>query len=239
MEFLVVLNCDCDQIQTAISARLDGEDNRSGLADDVIDAHIAGCASCSAFLEQAAQVKRTLNFSIPEHDFVTPDLSDVILAGVESQWHKNTSSQVLSRVLSRLLLCISGGLWFLMAFLILAQSQVTQQQEISDIDVAAQEFTAMAFHLAALRCSLGIGLLFSAWKPQLSAGIAPVFFALWMFSFGVYAKDIVLGELAVNQFLYLALLLLSVVAILWAWLSVRGLSLIGQFRAALSAKPSD
>jgi predicted anti-sigma-YlaC factor YlaD len=46
---------DCSVFREAISARLDGEE--SGLADEVFDAHLAGCADCRAWVEAAGALR--------------------------------------------------------------------------------------------------------------------------------------------------------------------------------------
>ena len=91
----------CSQVQAALSARLDGES--SPLADDVIDAHLTGCADCRRFLEQAAVINRQLAFSDPAKtvDIQIPDLADQILAGVEPTWRRERANRAVAMVCAR------------------------------------------------------------------------------------------------------------------------------------------
>jgi len=84
---------DCARVQAALSARLDGED--TGVPDDVVDAHLSGCVECQAFFEQAARLNRQLRLTeVPVGDAV-PDLSEMILAGVEPVRRRRAASRVL------------------------------------------------------------------------------------------------------------------------------------------------
>ncbi|HEY6425476.1 MAG TPA: zf-HC2 domain-containing protein [Pseudonocardiaceae bacterium] len=57
-------NCavDCMQWREALSARLDGED--SGVEPGAIDAHLAICAACSGFVDDAARVTRLARMAV-------------------------------------------------------------------------------------------------------------------------------------------------------------------------------
>ena len=58
-----------------LSAQLDGEDDAESRA--LVDEHLAGCAGCRAWLEQAALVNRLTRTAVP-----VPDLGDRILASL-------------------------------------------------------------------------------------------------------------------------------------------------------------
>jgi predicted anti-sigma-YlaC factor YlaD len=58
-----------------LSAQLDGEDDAASRA--LVDEHLAGCAGCRAWLEQAAVVNRLTRMAVP-----VPDLGDRILASL-------------------------------------------------------------------------------------------------------------------------------------------------------------
>src|SRR5690242_11281066 len=62
----------CEDVQAALSARLDGED--PGLSSEAVDGHVAGCATCSAWL--AGVQALTIGQADP------PDLTDRIMAAV-------------------------------------------------------------------------------------------------------------------------------------------------------------
>ncbi len=58
-----------------LSAQLDGEDEAASRG--LVDEHLAGCAGCRAWLEQAALVNRLTRMAVP-----VPDLGDRILASL-------------------------------------------------------------------------------------------------------------------------------------------------------------
>ena len=113
---------DCARVQAALSARLDGED--TGVPDDVVDAHLSGCVECQAFFEQAARLNRQLRLTeVPVGDAV-PDLSEVILAGVEPVRRRRAASRVLGLALSRVMLILVGLGLVVWAYRLVALSTV-------------------------------------------------------------------------------------------------------------------
>ncbi|MEU2793611.1 zf-HC2 domain-containing protein [Streptomyces sp. NPDC007100] len=48
----------CSRVRTALSARLDGEQLPPGVTDGRLDAHLAACADCRRWSEQAARLRR-------------------------------------------------------------------------------------------------------------------------------------------------------------------------------------
>src|SRR5215472_16884127 len=63
----------CEDVQTALSARLDGEP--AGLDADLIERHLAGCVACATWLDGARSLAVP---ALPD----PPDLSRPILAAV-------------------------------------------------------------------------------------------------------------------------------------------------------------
>jgi predicted anti-sigma-YlaC factor YlaD len=68
----------CDDIRAALSARLDGEE--TGLPDDVVDDHLAGCAACVAWREAAQQ----LDLAVRMEAVQAPDLAESIMQAVDA-----------------------------------------------------------------------------------------------------------------------------------------------------------
>ncbi len=64
----------CDPFREALSARLDGE--ALGLPRRALDDHLAGCAGCAAWAEDAARVTRRARVAPAE---TTPDLTAAVL----------------------------------------------------------------------------------------------------------------------------------------------------------------
>lgn len=226
MRCSAVLNCE--QIQAALSAQLDGED--PGLDPDVVDAHVAGCTQCQAFLEQAALVNRTLNLAALHDQPLAPDLSDSILAGLEPQTRRQAATRSLQTALSRIALVLVGCGWLAGAIVLfihgISGSEVEQSVELSIVQ------------LAALRSALGFSLFLAAWQPKIVDGLLVLTFALWMFSFGFLGKEVVLGSGSRETMNYLVLLLFTVIALSWSWISSRGWIYFQKLFSALRAQPS-
>ncbi|MDO4908819.1 MAG: zf-HC2 domain-containing protein [Corynebacterium sp.] len=186
----------CEQIQAALSARMDGEQPQ--LADDVIDAHVAGCEECKAFQEQAELLQS--HFTVAAEARPPETLSASILAGVEEERRKQAATRFMQLVWGRIGLVLTG-----IGFLWLA---------VRALMVSAMDETGVTMDGAALRLSLGVGLFFAAWRPRLAGGMFPVYAALWSFSIGFHMKEIFFGGFDMR----ILMLLPAVIFLAWVWL---------------------
>lgn len=219
----------CEDVQAALSARIDGEP--TGVPDDVIDAHLSGCLDCQNFFERATALGRLLTFQEAGsgHQHV-PDLTESILAGVEPVRRKQAARYALSgasvRVLLGVLGCVYVG-WALSTLGSLAGVPGAEDPVLSRLLI-----DAVAFRLA-----LAFGLFFAAWRPSSAAGLFPVCGALAMFSVGFRASDIVLGQASLSDLWGLALLVVTALAVLAAWLTTWRLGSVDRFVRSVSSKP--
>ena len=94
-------------------------------------------------------------------------------------------------------------------------------------------FLQLVMETVAMRSALGFGVVFVAWQSRLVAGLLPVYGALFMFSFGLGVRDLVVGSMTAAGAGQLGLLFVSVVALLWLWLLDKGWAVV----RALSARP--
>ena len=69
-------------------------------------------------------------------------------------------------------------------------------------------------------------MVFVAWQNRLVAGLLPVYGALFMFSFGLGVRDLVVGSMTAAGAGQLGLLFVSVVALLWLWLLDKGWAVV-------------
>ena len=153
---------DCARVQAALSARLDGED--TGVPDDVVDAHLSGCAECQAFIEQAARLNRQLRLTeVPVGDAV-PDLSEMILAGVEPVRRRRAASRVLGLALSRVMLILVGLGLVVWAYRLVVLSTVGPGVELSDVDTSA--VSGLLVDAAAIRRRLPAGCFSRPGAPR-------------------------------------------------------------------------
>lgn len=229
---------DHDQVQAALSARLDGEPHP--LDDDIVDAHVAGCPRCRQFQDEAAVLSRHLRFVEPADGGMTPpDLSDVILAGVEPEWRRTANARVVGLAISRILLLIAAVLWVAWGVQLLGDAGgLTPVSSEGVVALDADPGTAsLLVDAAAFRFSLALGLFTIAWKPRLVSGLVTVVAALWTFMFGFVVRDLVLDTVSGSQLLGLALLLLTAVGMVWTWLNHHGYVTLRMVWRELGAKP--
>lgn len=233
---------DHDQIQAALSARLDGEP--AGIPDDVVDAHVAGCAECRAFWERALTLNQTLDLAGMQNnrreELEAPDLSEVILAGVEPEWRRRAGTRLLGLSLSRVLLVLLGVVWvgWSVRFLGDAGGLTTLGPDGRTLTPDSDPRSArLLVEGAAFRLALAFGVLTAAWKPKLVSGMLPIVGALWTFLLGFTVRDIIIGVAGTGQIFSLALLLVTLLTMGWAWLTDQGHLRLRSAWRELAARP--
>lgn len=144
----------CSELRESLSARIDGEEPE--VPGDVLDRHLAGCAACRAWQDQAITLRRqTLIREAPR----VPDLTARILADVPAPRPQPWAL----RVALGLVALVQSGLG-------LAELLGT------DVGHAGHGLVAVA-HLgnesAAWNVAVGIGLLWAALRPATASGLLP------------------------------------------------------------------
>ncbi|APT83112.1 zf-HC2 domain-containing protein [Corynebacterium ammoniagenes] len=224
-----------DQVQEALSARMDGEDY--DLEDDVIDTHIAHCDKCKAFQERAAK----LSFSLTPHTPLEPsqELAEDILAQVEPEWRRVSGGRLASLAGARVALVVLAIVFVIWAItLIVASGPFTGVAEGGAM-LNPDSNPVEAEHLiesAALRLGLAAGMIFSAWRPHHVAGLLPVVGTAFFFLAGFAMRDIALSTLSSSQVYTLCGLGAALVVLVWTWLADRGYFLRHMWKN-LSADP--
>jgi predicted anti-sigma-YlaC factor YlaD len=152
----------CQGYREALSARLDGEDDPAGRA--LVDAHLAGCAECRAWLDRAAMVTR-LARTAPAPS--SPGIPDSVLDAAPGRGRAR-----LRRTL-RIVLAVVGAAQFLLG--------VLQAASLGGVSMTASDGMvegAMPGHLvhesAAWNIALGAGFVFVAWRRTRPTGILPI-----------------------------------------------------------------
>ena len=92
----------CQEIQRAISAKLDNE--KAEIDDTIIEAHLEGCAECRAYLERARVLKAELSGA---EDYA-PDLTDLIVASVGPEIRRAENRRATSLAIARTILVFLG-----------------------------------------------------------------------------------------------------------------------------------
>lgn len=227
---------DHDEIQAALSARVDGESYT--LRDDVIDAHVEGCAQCAQFQQQALALSRTMAGESLHHGMAPPvDLAESILAGVEPEWRAVSSARQTSLAVARIGLVGMGLLCMLWAVtMIVGAAGLVPWSDPQTLAPEADPLQArLLMEGAAFRAGLGVALFFAAWRPELVAGILPVVTPAFMFLAGFAMRDTVLGLLGREQMYTLLGLGLTCVLLVWTWMVDKGFV----FRAAWKQLTAD
>jgi predicted anti-sigma-YlaC factor YlaD len=147
---------DCDTAQSAISARLDGED----LGVDPVDlgSHLERCSACRAFARDAESMHREVRLARAPS---VPDLTAPILASIGS----DNSSANHERAL-RVTLAIVAGV------MIVAALPALLFGDDAGLPVHA------ARHIGSFDLAVAVGFLFAAWRPSRLPGLLPVVTAL-------------------------------------------------------------
>jgi len=147
----------CEDVQDALSARLDGEAPPPGVDGDAVDTHVAGCVACSAFATGAAAQMRGLRVRPADP---VPDLTTSILAATRSarpqpvrEWARYALFAVAA---TQLVLAVPAVL-----FGSDPGASIHAARELGSFDIA-----------------VGVGLLWAAWQPRRAAGLLPFAVAL-------------------------------------------------------------
>ncbi|HLV58439.1 MAG TPA: zf-HC2 domain-containing protein [Natronosporangium sp.] len=146
----------CEQVREALSARLDGEE--TGMAAARLEAHLAGCAGCAAWLAQAERLDRMVAHAQP----VPPDLTAGILAAVAAD-PRTRSRQAAEavrrtrRMILRVALAVAAAVQVVAVLPVLAGADLHLSREIASFEIAM---------------AVGFGL--AAWRPERARGFVPV-----------------------------------------------------------------
>ena len=143
----------CEDCRDAASARLDAEALPAGLTDDDVDDHLLGCAECRAWVVRATALHRAVRVRTAPP---VADRTDAILAAVPvtarpRPVREGVRYALLAIGLSQLVLALPA--------LVLAED--------------AQAPVHVAREMGAFELALGVGLLATAWRPRLAAGLLP------------------------------------------------------------------
>lgn len=224
---------DCEQVRAAVSARLDSE--AAQLPDDVVDVHLAGCEECQRWLATVTTLGRHLKISAtggPVPTLAGQEMAAQLLSTAEDvpQLAQTLHSRTLPLVLSRIALAALAVVFFCWAGVILFGSPwfgsswgaASSPEAASTVDAA--QLSRFMVEAATTRCALGAGLAWAAYRPRTAGAMLPVYLGFWAFSAGFATRDVVMGLLEPSHDLLgllggLAVLFLSVVALLMCWLA--------------------
>ena len=149
---------NCERIREALSARLDGE--AADLPGPVIDEHVAGCADCAAWQQQAMTLAARTATPATAPDLVGPVLSAVRAeeAHRARRRRRATATRIGLAAIALVQLAFSGpGL-------------ILGHDHTAPIHVAHE--------VGSFDAALALGLLLAAIRPRLAAGMLPLVAAI-------------------------------------------------------------
>jgi predicted anti-sigma-YlaC factor YlaD len=155
----------CEDMRTALSARLDGED--PGLPDDVIDGHLIGCSACQAWQDGAQRVVQAVR-SRPE----APDLTDSIILAVEAD------PQVVAQRARLRAAAEAHGRRQILRVAVAAAALVQLALALPTLLGAFTGTASIGLHtsreMASFDVAVAVGFLFAAYRPQRALAYVPV-----------------------------------------------------------------
>ncbi|MGH3887754.1 MAG: zf-HC2 domain-containing protein [Pseudonocardiaceae bacterium] len=193
---------DCTQCREAISARLDGED--SAAQRNTIDAHLAACAACRRFADEAARVTRLARTAVATQE---PDVVAAVVAAAPRSrrpWLVTALRVLLGLVgLAQLEVALVGVLT--------AQSagHGTQGVVLEGASVAHFAHESAAWNLA-----LGVGFLWVARRSSPTSGVVPILVTFVAVLAALVVLDVVAGRVDPERFLLHGLVLLGLILVI-------------------------
>lgn len=223
----------CAQIQRALSSRMDHE--QYDVADDVLDAHVAGCPNCQAFLEQAAVLNRKLRLQDTEQEsFPVPpaDLTQQIMSGLQPDLQRQAARRQLGLGVSRVLLGLAAVMYATWGLRLLGDVLVDLPPELDATAIVNATMDGVT-----TRFALAAGLLFALWRPQHAGSLAPVYGAIFAFHAGFATRSLVLGTATLSGALGLAVMLLAALALAATWVIEHGVQRLEDMWQELGSRP--
>lgn len=166
----------CDAIRDVLSARLDGE--TSELDDDLVDAHVSSCLSCTAWNEELSVLHRIVRVREAEP---VPDLTASILGAFPAPRRVAPSFAPEP---------VSTARW---ALFVVALTQLVLAGPALLLGEGSGATVHVARELGSFDVALAIGLLVAAWQPARAWGLLPVAAALACVMGGTAVVDVVRG----------------------------------------------
>ncbi|MEH0146919.1 zf-HC2 domain-containing protein [Corynebacterium sp. Q4381] len=207
-----------EEVRDALSARIDGE--QPLLDDAVVDAHLAQCEPCREYFSQALALGRQLHVADGDGQLTPPDLSDVILAGVDDPWRKMAQRRIVTLTIGRVALVVMALTWAAWA----VQS------------VAGGAAGAGGVTDAAVRFGVATSLALCAWRPAQVPGVLLIVGTMFTFTAGFAVRDAVLGAGELGPGV-VVVPLITALALVWTWVADRGIE-VRRAWSYLSANPS-
>ncbi len=152
---------DCTQCKDALSARLDGEGSEA--ERDVIDVHLASCAACHRFADDAARVTRLARTAVAT---AAPDFVEAVLAAAPRSRRRQLSTAL------RVLLGLVGLAQAEMAIVSMLGAD-SSEHPVQGVVLQGASLAHLAHESAAWNLALGVGFLWVARRSSRASGMVP------------------------------------------------------------------
>jgi predicted anti-sigma-YlaC factor YlaD len=193
---------DCTQCKEALSARLDGE--QSAADRDFIDAHLATCAACRWFADEAARVTRLARTAVATQG---PDVVEAVLAAAP----RSRRPQLVTAL--RVLLGLVGLAQVAVAFLGVLGAR-SGGQGSQGVVLEGASVAHFAHESAAWNLALGVGFLWVAWRSSRTSGMVPTLATFMAMLTVLVVMDAMAGGVDATRLLGHGLVLLGLILVL-------------------------
>ncbi|HEX5740456.1 MAG TPA: zf-HC2 domain-containing protein [Pilimelia sp.] len=146
----------CARIREGLSARLDGEPD--GLPPGVVDAHVAGCAACAAWIPRAQHTTRLVRVQ----PAAVPDLTAQVLAAVAAEGPTRPGTVPGGRQILRVAVALAA----------LGQLMAAVPMLLGGVAVTGDPHASR--ELASFDVALAVGVALAAWRPHRVRAVLPV-----------------------------------------------------------------
>ncbi|MGH3821762.1 MAG: zf-HC2 domain-containing protein [Pseudonocardiaceae bacterium] len=190
---------NCTQCREALSARLDGEESEA--ERDAIDAHLATCAACHRFAEDAARITRLTRTAVATEQ---PDLVEAVLAVAP----RSRRPQLVTAL--RVLLGLVGLAQAEMA-LVSMLGPHTSDPGAQGVVLQGASLAHLVHESAAWNLALGVGFLWVAWRSLRTSGMVPMLSTFVAVLTVVVVMDTMAGAVDIVRLLGHGLVLLGLI----------------------------
>lgn len=185
----------CDDVRTALSARLDGE--LQPAAEAGVDAHLGRCPACRGWLARAEQVTRAVRLQVVD----VPDLTPALLAAAAAPGRAR--ERAARRQVLRLAVAVAAVVQLSLAVPVL----------LGGVGVVADPHVSR--EMASFDIAMAAGFVLAAWRPERAWAFLPIAFVLTTCLAVTTAIDVInANTAAVHELGHLAAVMQT--GLLWA-----------------------
>jgi predicted anti-sigma-YlaC factor YlaD len=196
------LHVDCTQCNEALSARLDGEE--SAADRDMIDVHLASCAACRWFADEAARVTRLVRTAVATQE---PNVLEAVLAAVPRSRRPHLVT------ILRVLLGLVGLAQVEVAVVELLGAHASGDGS-QGVVLQGASITHFAHESVAWNLALGVGFLWIAKRSSRTSGMVPTLATFMTVLTVLVVMDAVAGGVDAARLLAHGLILIGLILVI-------------------------